>query len=186
MGGGKGRGFLLLAGCLLLGAAAARAQTLATVGGTGASGLPVPESIIKAAKSYLGVPYVHGGETRSGLDCSGLVYRVFRDILGMDLPRGVDALYRAGTAAGSPLHLGDLVFFDTDEKAAIANPTHVGVYAGGGRFVHAASEGARTGVTVSSLSTPYFRARFLGARRVFPWRAPVLSLTVTDEHVRSD
>ena len=127
------------------------------------------------------MPYVHGGDSRQGLDCSGLVYRVYHDILGLDLPRGVDALYRAGRAEGPRLHVGDLLFFDTDDAGGRSTPTHVGVYSGGGRFLHAASEGLRTGVTMSSLDSPYYSARFLGARRVFPWRAPVLAVTVKDD-----
>jgi hypothetical protein len=141
-----------------------------------------PGSIVRAALAYRGVPYVSGGESRQGLDCSGLIYRVFHDEAGLDLPRGVQALFRAGPPAASPLHLGDLVFFDTSADASPGIPTHVGVYAGAGAFVHAASEGSRTGVIVSTLSNPYYRDRFLGARRFVQWRAPVLSLTLTDNH----
>ncbi len=142
-----------------------------------------PLAVIANARSYLRVPYLSGGDSRAGMDCSGLVYRVFRDVVGMELPRGVGALYREGRPAGVPLHIGDLLFFDTDEKGSVSTPTHVGVYAGGGTFVHAASEGSRSGVTVSSLETPYYRDRFLGARRVYPWPSPVLAVTVTDGHV---
>jgi hypothetical protein len=142
----------------------------------------VPLDLVGAAEGYLGVPYVHGGDSRLGVDCSGLIYRVFHDILGMDLPRGVDGLFRTGRRATAPLHVGDLVFFDTNENATISTPTHVGVYAGGGRFVHAASEGSHTGVIVSALDAAYYRDRFLGARRVFPWRPPVMPITVTDDH----
>jgi hypothetical protein len=176
-----GPGAVLAALALVL-APGAHGQT-PPVGSKATGGaLPVPASVIKAATGYLGVPYLRGGDTRQGLDCSGLVFRVYHDILGMDLPRGVGALFAAGASAGSPLHVGDLLFFDTGSDAAISTPTHVGVYSGGGKFVHAASEGARAGVIVSALNNPYYSARFLGARRVFPWRAPVLSLTVTDEH----
>jgi hypothetical protein len=56
----------------------------------------------------------------------------------------------------------------------------VGVYAGAGAFVHAASEGARTGVIVSAMSDAYYRNRFLGARRFIQWRAPVLAVMLTD------
>jgi len=142
----------------------------------------VPADLVSAAASYLGVPYVHGGDSRLGVDCSGLIYRVFHDILRMELPRGVDGLYRSGQRATSPLHVGDLVFFDTNENATISTPTHVGIYAGGGRFMHAASEGSHTGVIISTLESSYYKERFLGARRVYPWRPPVLRLTVTDDH----
>jgi probable lipoprotein NlpC len=134
-----------------------------------------------ATMSYLGVPYMHAGDSREGMDCSGLVYRVFFDTIGAALPRGVEGLYRATEAAEYPLHLGDLLFFDTTEDLPPKAPTHVGVYIGDGRVVHAASEGSRTGVIVSALNDPYYRDRFLGARRVLPWRDPVLDLTLTDE-----
>jgi hypothetical protein len=140
----------------------------------------VPEGIVNAALGYLGAPYVHGGISPQGVDCSGLVYRIFRDRAGFDLPRGVDALFRTGGIVHSPLHIGDLLFFDTAENRAPAMATHVGVYAGAETFVHAASEGSTTGVIVSSLESPYYRDRYLGARRVIFWRPPVLSLMVTD------
>jgi hypothetical protein len=146
-----------------------------------AASVSVPARIIRAAMSYLGVPYVHAGDSREGMDCSGFVYRVFFDTIGAALPRGVDGLYRATEKAGYPLHLGDLLFFDTSEELPPKAPTHVGVYVGSGRIVHAASEGSRTGVIVSALDDPYYRDRFLGARRVVPWREPVLDLALTDE-----
>jgi hypothetical protein len=144
-----------------------------------------PADLVAAARTFLGVPYVHGGDSRQGVDCSGLVYRVFHDLLGMDLSRGVEGLFRTGLKVQSPLHVGDLLFFDTDETPPLTTPTHVGIYAGGGRFVHAASEGSKTGVIVSELASPYYRDRFIGARRVYPWRPPMLPLTVTDDTTKS-
>ncbi len=131
----------------------------------------VPREAIRDAMTFLGVPYVSGGITRTGLDCSGLVYRVLQDAAGMDVPRGVEALFRSGTPVTYPMHIGDLVFFDTETKGPPSVPCHVGIYAGRGRFIHAASEGSRTGVIVSPLDSPYYRERFLGARRIIPWRA---------------
>ncbi len=141
----------------------------------------LPARVIRTALSYLGVPYVHAGDTRDGLDCSGLVYRVFSDTIGANLPRGVGTLYQQTRASRSPLHIGDLLFFDTTEQMPPRVPTHVGVYIGDGKIVHAASEGSRTGVIVSALADPYYHDRFIGARRVLPWRDPVLDLAVTDE-----
>lgn len=114
------------------------------------------------------------------MDCSGFVYRVFLDTLGARLPRGVGALYRAAEPVRMPPHIGDLLFFDTTETTPAAIPTHVGVYIGQGRVVHAASQGPKSGVIVSAVSDPYYRERFIGARRVLPWREPLLDLTVTD------
>jgi len=141
----------------------------------------VPARVIRASLSYLGVPYVHAGDSRAGMDCSGLVYRVFFDTIGVGLPRGVEGLFRTTETAQYPLHLGDLVFFDTTDQQPPKTPTHVGVYIGAGRIVHAASEGSKTGVIVSSIDDAYYRDRFIGARRVVPWREPVLDLALTEE-----
>ncbi|MCX7039924.1 MAG: C40 family peptidase [Spirochaetes bacterium] len=141
----------------------------------------LPVSVVRAAMAYIGVPYAHGGASRQGMDCSGLVFRVYRETTDISLPRSVDALSGAGVLGKSPVHIADLLFFDTSEKGAPADPSHVGIYAGNDRFVHAASEGPRTGVIVSSLSEAYYHDRFLGARRVVPWRSPELRLTLTDE-----
>ncbi len=140
----------------------------------------LPREAVRAAMGYLGVPYVHGGATTHGLDCSGLVYRVLQDTEGIAAPRGVDALFHAGSSVTYPIHIGDLVFFDTESLAHPIIPSHVGIYAGNGRFIHAASEGSRTGVIVSSLDIPYYHDRFLGARRIIPWREPVLDVVLTD------
>ena len=142
--------------------------------------ISLPTRVVQESLSFLGVPYVRAGDSRAGMDCSGLVYRVFLDTMGADLPRGVGGLYRATAPARSPLHIGDLLFFDTTGRMHPSVPAHVGVYVGQGRVVHAASEGSKTGVILSSMSDPYYRNRFIGARRVLPWREPVLDLTLTD------
>jgi hypothetical protein len=143
--------------------------------------LPVPLGVVQAAMSLKGVPYVTGGDDRQGLDCSGLVYRVFHDTTGLDLPRSVESLFRKGTLV-STLHIGDLLFFDTRDTSPPKVATHVGVYAGGDRFVHAASEGTHTGVIVSTLDASYYHDKYLGARRFIQWRAPVLPVTLTDDY----
>jgi cell wall-associated NlpC family hydrolase len=141
----------------------------------------LPVRVVRTAMSMIGVPYVHGGAGSEGVDCSGLVYRVFKDTAGLNLPRGVAGLMGSGTLARSPIHIGDLLFFDTSDRGGPADPTHVGIYAGNDRFVHAASEGPRRGVIVSSLSESYYRERFIGARRVIPWRSPELRVTLSDQ-----
>jgi cell wall-associated NlpC family hydrolase len=97
----------------------------------------VPARVVASAMSYLGVPYVSAGDSREGMDCSGLVYRVYQESTGSALSRSVVALYRGTLPAGAPLHIGDLLFFDT-EKLPPSLPTHVGIYVGDGRIVHAA------------------------------------------------
>jgi hypothetical protein len=184
----------LLSFCALLAAAVCPAQPakLASLAlpvtqkaAGAAAGAPadssLPDDVIHTAISFLGTPYVHGGGTREGFDCSGLIFTLFRQTAAIELPRSVGSLYRSGAEVLRPLHLGDLVFFDTDDNGAPTVPTHVGLYIGADRFVHAASEGPNTGVIISSLQLPYYKERFLGARRVITWRPPVLSMKLTDD-----
>jgi len=168
---------LILPGQAVKPASAANFTRLAD-GGQG--DVSLPREAIRDAMTLLGVPYVSGGISREGLDCSGLVYRVLQDTAGMDVSRGVEGLFHSGLAVTFPLHIGDLLFFDTESKGEPSAPSHVGIYAGNGKFIHAASEGSRTGVIISTLDSPYYRERFLGARRVIPWRAPVLDVVLTD------
>jgi cell wall-associated NlpC family hydrolase len=121
--------------------------------------------LVEQAMTYLGTPYRRGGTTRSGVDCSGLVGAVYGE-QGLDLPRTAAQQFAEGVAvAASDLRPGDLVFFRNTYKRGIS---HVGIYIGDGRFLHAA--GRRHGVIVSELSRPYYRLRYAGARR--PAAAP--------------
>lgn len=124
--------------------------------------------VLEAAGQYLGTPYRYGGVDRRGLDCSGLVYLSFRDALGVQVPRSTLTLYIwAEKLPDSRLLPGDLVFFNTlgTGKAPVS---HVGIYAGEGRFIHAASEGPKTGVMFSALSEDYWRRTYVGAGRALP------------------
>jgi cell wall-associated NlpC family hydrolase len=114
--------------------------------------------LTRTALRYLGVPYSWGGESFSGVDCSGFVQAVFRRN-GIDLPRTADAQFEVGRRVStSGLQPGDLVFFETYAIGA----SHVGIYLGQGQFVHASSS---NGVRVDSLSETYYANRFIGARR---------------------
>lgn len=118
-------------------------------------------NLTRNAMRFLGVPYVFGGTSASGFDCSGFVQHVFA-MLGRSIPRTADAQYDAGKkiAGGSRgMVAGDLVFFQT----YAAGPSHVGIYLGNDRFVHASSS---HGVMVSSLHDHYWSARYLGAKRL--------------------
>lgn len=114
-------------------------------------------NLTRSAMRFVGVPYVFGGTSTSGFDCSGYVQHVFA-LLGVRLPRTADSQFYAGRSTGGQMLAGDLVFFQTYEPG----PSHVGIYLGGGKFVHASSS---HGVMVSHLSDSYWAARFLGAKR---------------------
>ena len=113
--------------------------------------------VVAIAMQYLGVPYVWGGASPTqGFDCSGLTMYVYAQI-GVSLPHYAAAQYQLGVPVSkSQLELGDLVFF--------RNLGHMGMYVGGGNFIHA----PRTGdvVKISSLSESYYVANWVGARRV--------------------
>ena len=146
-----------------------RALMLATdinrlVGGAGRSEPSAGrvQSVLSRALALLGTPYRWGGTSpEGGFDCSGLVGYVFRNALGIELPRVSRDMARTGELVASKTQLtkGDLVFFG---KSGTVD--HVGIYVGDGKFVHA----PRTGrdVTVSSLETGYWGAKFLQGRRV--------------------
>jgi cell wall-associated NlpC family hydrolase len=114
-------------------------------------------NLTQHAMRFLGVPYVFGGTSAGGFDCSGYVQHVFA-LLGLHLPRTADAQYYAGHRIAGRMSAGDLVFFET----YTSGPSHVGIYLGNDRFVHASSS---HGVTVSSLHDRYWAARYLGAKR---------------------
>jgi cell wall-associated NlpC family hydrolase len=116
-------------------------------------------TLTRNAMRFLGVPYVFGGTGSSGFDCSGYVQHVFA-MLGYHLPRTADAQFAVGKrVSGAAMAPGDLVFFQTYASGA----SHVGIYIGNDKFVHASSS---HGVTVSSLHESYWSARYLGAKRL--------------------
>lgn len=117
--------------------------------------------IARDAVRYLGTPYRWGGETNRGVDCSGFVYIVFSNrVPGLARLRSYD-YFQMGTAVhATNLLPGDLVFFST----YAAGPSHVGIYLGDRKFIHAAS-GARR-VMLNSLDDSYYVTRYLGARRL--------------------
>jgi len=119
------------------------------------------QALTRSALRFLGVPYVFGGTSTSGFDCSGFVQHVFA-MLGVGVPRTADAQYDFGRPAVGGPRAGDLVFFDT-----YGGVSHVGIYLGGGEFVHASSS---HGVMVSHLSESYWASRYVGARRLIATR----------------
>jgi peptidoglycan DL-endopeptidase LytE len=113
-----------------------------------------------AARDYLAIPYSFGGNDRSGIDCSALVQQFYRPF-GIALPRTAREQFHCGAPVPlDALAEGDLLFFHT--SAAYAS--HVGIYLGGGRMLHASPRSHQ--VVVSSIDNQYFRKRLLGARRL--------------------
>jgi cell wall-associated NlpC family hydrolase len=147
------------------GAAAAAAQLQlqgAAVGATASTpdGTVAPPSqyggVVGIAMRYLGVPYVWGGASPSGFDCSGLVMYAYAQ-MGISLPHYTGAQWNVGVPVSrSDLQPGDLVFFD--------GLGHVGIYIGGGQFIHAPHTGDV--VKISSLSESWYAATYVGARRI--------------------
>jgi cell wall-associated NlpC family hydrolase len=116
-------------------------------------------SLVSRALSLQGSPYVFGGTSRSGFDCSGFTKYVYA-ASGISLPRTSYDQFSSGASVGkNDLQPGDLVFFSTYSSGA----SHVGIYMGGGRFIHAANP--NSGIEVSSLSDSFYSSRYLGARR---------------------
>ncbi|OPY57871.1 MAG: Peptidoglycan endopeptidase LytF precursor [Pelotomaculum sp. PtaU1.Bin035] len=124
----------------------------------GAVGDRKAQAIVSLAKQFLGVPYVWAGSSPGGFDCSGFTSYVFSQF-GIYLPHAADGQFNMGVARKQP-GLGDLVFFSTYEPG----PSHVGIYLGNDQFIHASSGGG--GVCITSLSSSYYSARYLGARCV--------------------
>jgi len=117
---------------------------------------------VRTAMAYRGAPYRRGSSLPSrGFDCSGLVYRVLMSN-GIRPPRTSAGQYHLGTPVPrSELRPGDLVFFGGTYRSGIS---HVGIYIGGNKFIHAAHPGK--GVCITSLDSSYYRRRFVGARRI--------------------
>jgi probable lipoprotein NlpC len=159
---------LLLCGLFQGGAGLFAASPLSGSGLGGRSPAQARFALIAAAETYLDVPYRYGGAGRRGMDCSGLIYMSFRDALNCEVPRTVAGLYNwVERIPAEKLAMGDIVFFSTDGNQV----SHAGIYAGNGRFINAASEGAKTGVIYSRLDEPYWRRTFTGAGRALPMDA---------------
>lgn len=118
--------------------------------------------LVMTAMGFLGVPYKRGGTQASeGFDCSGFVRSMFEQSIGLVLPRRAEEQARAtAVVARDDLRPGDLVFFNTMRRAF----SHVGIYVGDGKFIHAPRTGAR--VRVEDMRQTYWTQRFNGARRV--------------------
>jgi cell wall-associated NlpC family hydrolase len=120
------------------------------------------QELVIEGLGHLGIPYRFGGTSpETGLDCSALVQRVFRNALGLDMPRTAAEMARVGDRiTKDDLKPGDLVFFNTMRRSF----SHVGIYLGDNQFLHAPSTGGK--VRVDDMTDRYWLRRFTGARRV--------------------
>ncbi|AHF08132.1 C40 family peptidase [Desulfitobacterium metallireducens] len=117
------------------------------------------QNVIASAETYMGTPYLWGGTTSTGIDCSALTQKAFQ-AAGINLPRVSRDQYNVGSSvAAKDLKPGDLVFFSFTSNHQVS---HVGIYIGDGRFINATSS---KGVTISKFSS-YWWQHYAGARRV--------------------
>jgi len=117
----------------------------------------IARGLTRNAMRFIGTPYVFGGTSRSGFDCSGYVQHVFA-MMGIRVPRTADAQFYAAHKIKNGARVGDLVFFQTYAPG----PSHVGIYLGSGKFISSAGHG----VHISRLANKYWATRYLGAKRV--------------------
>lgn len=117
-------------------------------------------SLIATAKKYIGTPYVFGGTTPKGFDCSGYLQYIFAKH-GINIPRTADAQYNLGKRAASLKELvpGDLVFFSTYEPG----PSHCGLYLGNNKFIHASSS---KGIRIDEMTDGYWQPRYIGGKHI--------------------
>ena len=124
------------------------------------------QKLVDYSKQFIGKPYASGGIGPNSFDCSGLVFTVSRESIGIQLPRTTRAIYNfCKEIDEDSREAGDLVFFKTTSSG---NVSHVGIYIGGTQFIHAASDGPNTGVIVSSLKESYWKAHYFATRRYLP------------------
>ena len=146
------------------------APSAAALSGNASSGSVTPSAkpasatgkqILAEAEKYLGTPYAYGGASPSGFDCSGFVYYVLKQ-MGYSPYRTPESQYNQGTSVSkSNLQPGDIVFFAGTYGSGIS---HVGIYAGNGRFIHAPN--SRSTVSYSDLTSGYWANHYFGARRM--------------------
>lgn len=162
--------FLLAAACLSLQACAQMPFKTASL-----AEAPERSALLLDAMGFIGTPYVRGGNSgATGLDCSGFVKAVFEQAEGISLPRSAaEQAHATQTIDRSDLQKGDLVFFNTLGRAF----SHVGIYLGEDRFIHAPRPGAQ--VRIENMNIAYWNKRFNGARRVPPKEAEMRNVSAT-------
>lgn len=123
---------------------------------------PMAHALIAAAQKWIGTPYVYGGDSRDGTDCSGFVMKVYGEVCQMKIPRTTrDQVKYCTRVATNSLRPGDLVFFGNEKSAE--SVSHVGMYVGDGCMIHASSS---RGVIVSNFLSGYWGDRYFTGARV--------------------
>ena len=160
--------------CLILALAAPSGQSASAE--TGKSALPSTSNPVNEESNhplsidqfkdeiqeFIGIPYRRGGAGLKGMDCSGLVKRIYAKLFGINLPHNSSQQSRLPflkTVSTKDLKTGDLIFFGPQGRRI----NHVGVYLADGKFMHA---GRRSGVTIASLNSRYWKSRFIVSKRI--------------------
>ena len=121
------------------------------------------EKFVAESKKYVGCPYSYGAVGPDTFDCSGLIYFVARESVGIQLPRTAKAIYSyCRIIPDKDKEIGDLLFFKTNASDSV---THVGIYIGNSQFISAISDGQNTGVIISSLKQDYWKTKYVAAGR---------------------
>ena len=131
------------------------------VSSSGSAAKATGAQILAEAQKYLGTPYVYGGASPSGFDCSGFVYYVLKQLGYSPYRTPADQINMGTSVAKSDLKPGDIVFFANTYASGIS---HVGIYAGNGQFIH--SPNSQSTVSYSDLTTGYWSNHYYGARRM--------------------
>lgn len=122
------------------------------------------DKLIETCRSFLGTPYVYGGLSAKGMDCSGFIYISAKTALRMELPRRSEDIYgKADSIKDEEIQPGDLLFFQVGTRI-----NHVAVYLGNGEFIHSVSDGPKTGVVISTMQESYWQRTYRGAGRILP------------------
>ena len=124
------------------------------------------QKLVDYSKQFIGLPYVSGGTGPNSFDCSGLLFTISREAIGVQLPRTTKAMFNfCKEIPDDTREAGDLVFFKTTGSGEVS---HVGLYIGNSQFIHAASDGPNTGVIISSLKESYWKSHYFCTRRYLP------------------
>ncbi len=119
------------------------------------------KNFVSHIRRHIGIPYLYGGTSSRGMDCSGFVMIVYQEAFSKSLSHSTKLLYESQVPLSAyELSLGDLVFFNTKKGGRV---NHVGIYLIDSKFAHASKT---SGVTISDLSESYYKTRYIGARRV--------------------